>query len=232
MDEQNPAVSMGTSPFFRKAYHNLRNPIVVIKGYAALMLEGCGGELSGDLQEWVSDMKRNSDHLLDLINALAELSCLEAGIKDEKTGDLHLQSILRDLVDSFSQLAEGKKLQVTMILPGSEQPFRGDELLVTKAFRALVHNAFLYTPGEGAVEISLEDSPGEVSLKVKDNGPGIEHPSQVFEGFYRGELPVGTDFKGTGLGLLMARTIAGIYGGSLSLESSPGGSLFTLTLKR
>lgn len=232
MEEHTPPVSMNNSSFFHKAYHNLRNPIVVVKGYTALMLEGCGGELTGDQREWITDMKSNSDYLLDLINSLSELSSLEAGITEEKPVELDLPTMMKGLVRSFSALIREKKLHIDLSLPESIPLFFGNEHLIAKAFRALVHNALLYTPAEGSIEIMLKDSPGEISLLVKDSGPGIEQPSQVFEGFYRGELPMGTDYKGTGLGLLMTKRIVGHQGGSLTLESSREGSLFTLTLKK
>ncbi len=232
MKEHSLPVSMNDSSFFRKAYHNLRNPIVVVKGYTALMLEGCGGELTDDQHEWITDMKRNSDHLLDLINALSELSSLEAGITEEKPAELDLRAMVKEIIGSFSPLIEEKKLRVSTSLLEPLPRYHGDEHLILTAFRALVQNALIYSPNEGAIEISLKSSPERVSLMVKDSGPGVEHPSHIFEGFYRGELPVGTDYKGTGLGLVMARKIADLYGGSLSLESSPEGSLFCLVLKR
>jgi signal transduction histidine kinase len=232
MEDTTARISMNNSTFFRRAFHNLRNPIVVVKGYTALMLDGCGGELTEEQQEWVADMKKNSDHLLELINALSELSFLESGLTDVTPSALDLVSIVKEALKSFSRLIEEKKLQITTFLPDAPLPLTSDELLVTRVFKALIQNAMLYTPLEGSVEIALCEREGEILFSVKDNGPGMEQDWQVFEGFYRGESPVGTDYKGTGLSLLISKTIAERLGGFLACESSSSGSMFTLTLRR
>jgi cell cycle sensor histidine kinase DivJ len=232
-EQKNAIISLNEPVFFRKSFHNLRNPLVVIKGYTSLMLDGCGGDLSEDHKEWVIDMKQNCEHLLTIINTLSELSFIESGIWDEKAEDVDMAALLRDIAKNSEALALSREIGISLVLPESVRPFRCDRNLVTKALENLMNNALLFSPKGGAVELSLSFAGEFLSISVKDTGPGFEEEKlpHVSEGYFQGEeLPDGR--KGTGLGILISRRIAERYGGALAVESTVGeGSRFTMTLK-
>lgn len=233
-EHRNTTISLNQPVFFRKSFHNMRNPLVVIKGYTSLMLDGCGGDLSEDHQEWVVDMKQNCEHLLTIINTLSELSFIESGIWDEKAEDVDMAALLRDIAKNFEAQALSREIKITIAAPENIQSLRCDRSLVTKAVENLMNNALLFSPKGGAVEVSLASAGEFLSISVKDTGPGFEEEKlpHVSEGYFQGEeLPDGR--KGTGLGILISRRIAERYGGALAVESSQGeGSRFTMTLKK
>ncbi|MGV8119840.1 MAG: sensor histidine kinase [Candidatus Xenobiia bacterium LiM19] len=233
-EHKNTTISLNQPVFFRKSFHNLRNPLVVIKGYTSLMLDGCGGDLSEDHKEWVVDMKQNCEHLLTIINTLSELSFIESGIWDEKAEDVDMAALLRDIAKNFEAQALSREIDIAIAAPENIQPLHCGRSLVTKAVENLMNNALLFSPKGGAVELSLSFAGEFLSISVKDTGPGFEEEKLplVLEGYFQGEeLPDGR--KGTGLGILISRRIAERYGGALALESTQGkGSRFTMTLKK
>ncbi|MHC9540839.1 MAG: sensor histidine kinase [Vulcanimicrobiota bacterium] len=233
-EQKNTTISLNQPVFFRKSFHNLRNPLVVIKGYTSLMLDGCGGDLSEDHREWVVDMKQNCEHLLTIINTLSELSFIESGHWDEKAEDVNIAALLRDIAKNFEAQALSREIGISLAIPENVQPLHCDRSLVTRAVENLMSNALLFSPKGGAVELSLTSAGEFLSISVKDKGPGFEEEKlpHVSEGYFQGEeLPDGR--KGTGLGILISRRIAERYGGALAVESTQGeGSRFTMTLKK
>jgi signal transduction histidine kinase len=235
MTDEEPIISLNSSPFFRKAFHDLRNPLVVIKGYTSLMLEGCGGDLTEDQQEWVGDMKRNADHLLDIINALSELSFLEAGITTEKSDSFDVGEALRSVIADMESLAKNRDISLKLILPDRPVTQKADAGLVKKAMHILLHNALRFTGKGGTVEAALTEKKEVIALSVRDSGPGIEEGKipAVLEGFFKGDDRGDDETKGTGLSLLIARRIAELYGGTIEIQSEPEkGSTFVISMKR
>ena len=99
----------------------------------------------------------------------------------------------------------------------------------------LLSNALKFTPKDGKVELSTENllSQHSLSIRVKDNGPGIaaEHLPQIFDRFYRIENPLLQSQSGSGLGLALTRELITLMNGTVSVESEPGaGTQFTITL--
>ncbi|MDQ7825265.1 MAG: HAMP domain-containing sensor histidine kinase [Candidatus Eremiobacteraeota bacterium] len=223
--------SLNKPPFFRKAFHDLRNPLVVIKGYLALMREGCGGDLSEEHREWVDDMRSNSEHLLDLVNTLADLSFLESGIWEEKKTSLDMKEIV---ARSLKELAPMRKnVSTAASFPEKACFYDGDELYITRACRGLIHHGLVYGQEGAAVPVKLRDDPHALSLVVEVPGLVLAEDQQkaICEGFFSGE-PAG-EAKATGLELLIAHMVAANYGGGLVAESAPGkGTSYTLTFVR
>jgi len=232
--EESRIISLNRPVFFRKSFHNLRNPLVVIKGYTSLMLDGCGGDLSEDHREWIVEMKQNCDHLLTIINTLSELSFIESGICDEKAEDVDICALLWEIAADSDARAIPRKIGITADIPEAPLLLRCDRSLVRKAVVNLMDNAVLFSPEGGEVKLSLASEGESLTVSVRDSGPGFEEEKlpQVLEGYFQGEeMPEGC--KGTGLGILISRRIAERYGGSLAVESEQGkGSLFVMTLKR
>lgn len=233
-EQENATISLNQPVFFRKSFHNLRNPLVVVKGYTSLMLDGCGGDLSEDHREWVTEMKQNCEHLLTIINTLSELSFIESGICDEKVEDVDVAALLSDIGKNSEALALSREIGISLVLPESVQPLRCDRSLVTRAVENLLKNAILFSPKGGNVEISVSSTGEFLNISVKDTGPGFDEEKlpHVLEGYFQGEeLPDGR--KGTGLSILISRRIAERYGGTLAVVSTQSeGSRFTIKLKK
>jgi signal transduction histidine kinase len=104
--------------------------------------------------------------------------------------------------------------------------------LLRRCLGNLIDNAVLYG---GSVTIKVDDTPRMLTLRVRDEGPGLPEPEleKVFEPFYRLEGSRSRETGGTGLGLTIARNIAQTYGGDITLRNRPEGGLeAVLTLPR
>jgi signal transduction histidine kinase len=108
---------------------------------------------------------------------------------------------------------------------------RGDPERLRQIFGNLIDNAVKYSPVGGPVEVRVSQSNGEVTVAVRDRGPGIKAADQrvIFEKF--GRVAAGNSKPGSGLGLYIARSIAETHGGTIAVSSAPGrGATFTVTL--
>jgi signal transduction histidine kinase len=117
-------------------------------------------------------------------------------------------------------------------LPASLPLVRGDRERLRQLLLNLLTNAIKYTVAGDEVEVSAAAADGNLSVSVRDHGPGIPFEEQrlIFEKFGRVNLG-GKSTPGAGLGLFIARSIAEAHGGSLVVESEPGaGATFTLRL--
>jgi signal transduction histidine kinase len=129
-------------------------------------------------------------------------------------------------------IAEAAGLGFRLELPEEELVMRTDSMKVRQIVINLVSNALKYTP-EGEVVVELEAADDRMTLHVTDTGPGIApaHAERVFEPFWQVDQSDGRRITGTGLGLAVARELARLLGGDVTLESEVGkGSRFTLTL--
>jgi len=212
-------MSMARPSFFRKAYHNMRNPLVAVKGYAALMLDGCGGDLSDEHREWVEDMRRNCDHLLDIINALSELAYLEAGLTAESREELDVGEALQAFLDDFAPLPEERGVRLERTLPEERLTAFVDRHLLLRALAVVMRNAVAATPPGGAVHVSCADEGARVRFSIRDEGQGLtqEECAALLQGFHQGDG--GEDGpSGTGVGMVLAARIAERFGGAVTVE--------------
>lgn len=121
--------------------------------------------------------------------------------------------------------------QAVSITGTPRAPYPGRPLALKRCLVNLVDNAVKYG---GEAQVTLQDSPTQLTIQVADRGPGIppEQLEQVFEPFFRLESSRARDTGGTGLGLGIARNIARAHGGDLQLENTPGGLAAVLSLPR
>ncbi|HVP47555.1 MAG TPA: ATP-binding protein, partial [Bryobacteraceae bacterium] len=135
---------------------------------------------------------------------------------------------------SMQARADAKRIELECRSP-EDVGYRGDQELIRRLVLNLLENAIRYTPEGGRVQVSLEDSAGELRIRVADTGIGIppEAAPHVFERFYRGDQARSRQNGGFGLGLSIVKWIAESHKGSVELSSQPGlGSTFTVLLHR
>jgi len=141
-----------------------------------------------------------------------------------------LEPLCLEALELGVRLAKGKGVTVSM---GATAPavVQGDAGALRRALLNLIDNAVKYTPAGGSVVISLERTADGVALVVEDTGIGIDPADarRIFEPFVRLDAGRSRDTGGSGLGLAIARSIVLAHGGTLEVESRPGGgSRFTI----
>jgi heavy metal sensor kinase len=211
--------------------HDLRSPITRMRGIAETTLTG---PQEIDLyREMGFSVIEESDRLTEMINTILEIAQAESGLLDIQPAPVDLQEVLRNAIDLFEPVAQGKQIELNLELPGDPLVLFGDKNRLQRVVANLIDNAIKYTPPGGDVTCRACAGPDQITVEICDSGPGIspEEAGRIFNRFYRGEKSRST--PGNGLGLSLAQTIVEAHAGTLSVESGPdGGSVFRVRLPR
>jgi two-component system sensor histidine kinase CiaH len=146
---------------------------------------------------------------------------------------LDLTAHVRKAQERAAVLAASKSLSLNVRVPDTAVHVRADAVAIDRLPLILLDNAVKYTAPGGRCEIELEKSENEAHIVVRDSGVGIEtgELELVFERFHRSDQARSPEIPGAGLGLSIARWIAGVHGGSIQAASKLGvGSEFLVTL--
>jgi signal transduction histidine kinase len=221
--------------FLANMSHEIRTPLTAILGFAEMLRDPACGE--SDRRLHVETIDRNSQHLLQLVNDVLDLSKLEAKqlLVDEQPADL--EGVVRDVVAFLQPVAHGKGLGLVVEAIG-ELPslLRTDGGRVRQILLNLVGNAIKFTTqGSVTVRVAMADvamAPW-FTIAVVDTGIGIaaDRLPNLFEPFVQADSSTSRRFGGTGLGLSISRRLANVLGGNVAVVSESGnGSTFTLAL--
>jgi signal transduction histidine kinase/CheY-like chemotaxis protein len=222
--------------FLASVSHDLRTPMNGILGLSELLLQT---PLQGRQHEWVEMIHQSGQTLLTLINDVLDLSRIEASGVELLIAPLDPRLMVEEVALLVAERAQRKGLELSWRLaPGLPTEILGDVGRLKQILLNLLGNAVKFTE-RGAVLLRLfgapTSDPGVVSLtfEVQDSGPGIplEQQAMIFEPFRQLHDTQRPRQAGSGLGLSIARQLAELMNGTLTLESAPGqGSCFRLTL--
>ncbi|WP_372882030.1 ATP-binding protein [Psychromonas sp.] len=211
--------------------HELRTPLNVLLGYAQLLERD--QDLAAKHREMIAIVKRNGEHLADLIEGLLEISKIEAGRMTLQRDEINLKVILQQLVDMFQMQASKKGIEffyercnnLPDYVATDKQRFR--QILIN-----LISNAIKYTE-RGAVTFKVFYRNEVALFSIIDTGVGIAKADQalIFKPFEQIRNAHTQAIGGTGLGLTISRSLAELMGGEITLSSVIGqGSTFNLRL--
>jgi signal transduction histidine kinase len=209
--------------------HELRSPMAAVIG-AARTLQARWRELQPDQREsFLALIGDETTRLAALIGDVLDTSRIDAGTFSFRFSDVDVAALVRDMV---STAAYGQD-EVPIVVEATPDVavVRGDPERLRQIFGNLIDNAVKYSPVGGPVEVRVSQFNGEVTVSVRDRGPGIHAADQrvIFEKF--GRVAAGNSKPGSGLGLYIARSIAETHGGTIAVLSAPGrGATFTVTL--
>jgi two-component system, NtrC family, sensor kinase len=220
------------SQFLANMSHELRTPLNGIQGYVELILDGIYGEVPEKIREVLELVQKSAQRLLSLINAVLDLSKIEAGQFTLSLVDYSMQGVVQTVFTAVEPLAAAKRLALKVAVAPDLSVGKGDEQRITQVLLNLVGNAIKFTEvGEVGVRVTLAN--GAFVVAVSDTGFGISAADQqkVFEEFQQADGSSTRQKGGTGLGLTIAKRIIEMHGGRIWVESSLGtGSTFWFTL--
>ncbi len=219
------------SEFLRLASHELRGPAATLTGYLSMIADESLGPIPQQLRPVVPVLQAKARQISLLANEMVEAARLEDRRLQLKRKRVDLRELVRRTVQLAGATATAKhKLRFDDTV-GHELWVMGDLMRLEIVINNLVDNAIKYSPRGGDVITALSIDDKLALVQVSDKGIGIaaEDMSRLFVRFSRlGEL---ADVPGTGLGLYLARELARLHGGDISVVSTPGqGSEFTLSL--
>lgn len=225
------------SDFVSTVSHELRTPMTVIKGHTDLLLAGAVGPVSPMQTNFLQAVKRNTDRMNTLVSDLLTHSRIETGrmAVSMQANYYDISEIVDGVVQTLRSLAEQKNQLLSLTLAADLPEVLVDRDRTVQVLTNLVSNAIKYTPNGGRiiVNVSSNADAGMVQVDVTDNGIGIAEKDQekLFTPFYRSDNAEAKMQEGTGLGLVIARSLVELQGGQLWLNSKLGeGTTFSFTM--
>lgn len=226
------------SEFMSRMSHDIRTPMNAIIGMTAI-----AGKYLED-HERVADclgkITVSSKHLLSLVNDVLDMSKIESGKIDLAEEEINLSDLIANLVTMIRPSIDQKKHNFNVHIANVEhEHVIGDSMRIQQIFMNILGNAVKYTPPGGDIEMEINEKAssaygyGCYEFIFRDNGIGMsrEFQEKMFEPFSRAEDSMVTKTEGTGLGMTIARNIARMMDGDISVESTPGkGSQFVVIL--
>ncbi|MCK6391364.1 MAG: ATP-binding protein [Azonexus sp.] len=222
--------NLAKSSFLANMSHEIRTPLNAITGMAHLMrragLEAAQAERLGNIEV-------AGRHLLDIVNAILDLSKIEAGKLMLERTEVYPEAIMANVVSMLAERARDKQLSLQVDCPASPQVWLGDATRLQQALLNYAANAIKFTEhGQVSLSLTIEaetDTDALLVFSVKDTGIGIEPAAlaRLFSSFEQADNSTSRKYGGTGLGLAITRKLAELMGGEVGVSSVPGqGSRF------
>jgi PAS domain S-box-containing protein len=218
--------------FLYHVTHELRTPLTNIHAYAETLTKP-GFDDEQTRKECYNVLISETERLSHLVEDILNISQLEVGSARLNAGEVDLARLIRQMVQDNLGRADEKHIDLTLTLPPKVPKLSGDKQRLSVLLSNLIGNALKYTPEGGKVSVNVEIVDQRVTIAVADTGIGIapEDQPQVFEKFFRAASEQVQTIAGTGLGLTLAREVARLHGGDITLTSELGqGSTFTVEL--
>ncbi len=228
------------SEFISIVSHELRTPLTAIKNAMDIILSGKAGEMTENIERFVSMGKRNAVRLSGIINDLLDISKIEAGKMDFKFELTHIEPVIEYVKNNLTEVAKEKELTLKYTPSEESVEIYADSNRLEQVLTNLVSNAIKFTPSAGTIEISSRvinarelqyDHCFEEDIKklqgnylqvcVEDQGIGIERKdlNHVFDKFAQIENSLSRQVGGSGLGLPIARQLMESHNGAIWCDS-------------
>ncbi len=218
------------SEFLSRMSHELRTPMNAILGFGQLLKMDTKEDNPESRKNFVDQILKAGNHLLELINEVLDLSRIESGTMTLSIEGIAVNDLIEEVLVLINPLAETRNIDVSNRIPESENlVIQADRTRVKQILLNLLSNAVKYNKEYGSVSLGgFKTDEDTIRLQVTDTGKGIplEKQMELFEPFQRlGEENSG--IEGTGIGLTITKRLVELMGGSIHLESEEGkGSTF------
>jgi CheY-like chemotaxis protein len=224
------AANVAKSTFLANMSHEIRTPLAAISGMAYLLRRS---QLSARQDDWLVKLETASTHLLELVDAVLDLSCIEAGRLVLEASEVNVGRIAADVVSALSETATARGLSLSIQARPLPHGLIGDPARLQQALLNLAGNAVKFTQRGGVtlcISCTHEDADTAVlRWEVQDSGIGVaaECLPRLFDAFEQADNSSTRRYGGTGLGLAIVQQLARLMGGSAGATSTPGvGSCF------
>ncbi|MCZ6634981.1 MAG: hybrid sensor histidine kinase/response regulator [bacterium] len=231
--------------FLHGMSHEIRTPLGHITGFSEI-LESTLENLTEKQVRYLGNIQKAAIRLLNMFDNMLEYSDLSSGGVYLSPSDFLVSGCLAKVREVYQDAAGAKSITIDIQTPENLE-VHADETVCQKVLSLLLDNAIGFSPQDTTVTLNAEskdaldvtlastlDAPGPwLHLSVSDKGPGIpaEDQERIFNLFEQADGSLSRQHEGTGLGLALAKNLAKIHGGALTLDSTPGeGSTFTLVI--
>lgn len=221
--------------FLANMSHELRTPLNAILAFSGTLQEQLLDSLTKKQINYLQNIEKSGQHLLNLINDILDLSKIEAGKMDLIIEPIFVKEVCQSSLNFVKQLASKKHLKIVLDLESTIVDFYGDNLRLKQILVNLLSNAIKFTPDGGKLGLMVVSEPKKevVLFTVWDTGIGIAEAdmTKLFQSFVQIDSGLSRRYEGTGLGLALVRRLTEMHGGSISVASEVDkGSHFTVSL--
>ncbi len=233
------AANRAKSEFVSRMSHELRTPLNAMLGFAQLLGLDRDPALSARQLDWTQRIQRAGWHLLEMINETLELARIESGTVELSLAPVALEPLLAGCLELVAANAAERGIAVAHAIDADAQGVIADALRLKQVLTNLLSNAVKYNRDGGALAVTARRVPAHgdeagdsVEVAVSDSGLGLtpEQLASLFQPYNRLGRE-GSDIEGTGIGLVISRSLAELMGGTLTASSEAGvGAIFTLRL--
>ncbi len=221
--------------------HELKQPMTSMRGYTDLLASGAAGELSETQHSFLETIRSNVNRMNSLVSGLLDISRIESGRIRINLSDVSVEQMIEEALRTIRQQIEEKEQQLAVEVAPDLPLVRGDRERLVQILTNLVSNAYKYTPSGGRITVQAQPTGaagdgtrnGFVMCSVTDTGVGMSPQDQerLFTKYFRSEDPAVRSESGTGLGLVITKSLVELQGGEIWVESEQGqGSTFAFTI--
>ena len=231
------AANIAKTTFLNHMSHDIRTPMNAIVGFTDIALK-----LKPDrkVENYLKKIRQSSEYLMTLMNDVLDISRIESGKLEYKPVPVDLG----DMVNTVLSIARGYKENRDLIFTVSTEKLKNpcvmaDELRIREVLLNIISNAVKFTKDGGTISFAAESRPGKdkqhiiVRFRISDTGIGMSEEFQIriFDEFSQENNGARTSYKGTGLGMAIAKRYVDLMGGKIEVSSRQGvGSTFTVEI--
>ncbi|MDG6243776.1 MAG: ATP-binding protein [Methanolobus sp.] len=209
--------------FVANITHELKTPLISIKGYSEVIYEGLLGELDEKQKQCMKIIVSNSERLEHLIESLLNMNSLYFE-KYHVFSPIHLKDVLDGAINSLSMRMEEKKISINKVYPQELSLVYGNCEFLKCLFVYVLDNSIKFSPQDSEILISIRQTERCLYVDISDHGIGIPENcmDRIFERFYQVDGSATRIYGGNGLGLYLAKNIAELHSGTIEVESEEG----------
>ena len=212
--------------------HEFRTPLTSLRMAIHLCLEQLVGPLTEKQSDLLHAAREDCERLQAMVDDILDLSRIKAGEVEMHRRPTSVAALVHNAMEAHRAAAELQKVRLCASIADGDDQVMADPERLGLVFSNLISNAIRHTPSGGAIDVRVQPNNGLIRFEVADTGEGIpqEHQRHIFERYYR--VP-GSNSKGAGLGLSIAKEMVEAHGGEIGVESEPGrGSTFWFTVPK
>ena len=212
--------------------HEFRTPLTSLRMAIHLCLEQLVGPLTEKQSDLLHAAREDCERLQAMVDDILDLSRIKAGEVEMHRRPTSVAALVHSAMEAHRAAAELQKVRLCASIADGDDQVMADPERLGLVFSNLISNAIRHTPSGGAIDVRVQPNNGLIRFEVADTGEGIpqEHQRHIFERYYR--VP-GSNSKGAGLGLSIAKEMVEAHGGEIGVESEPGrGSTFWFTVPK
>lgn len=207
--------------FLSNLSHELKTPLISIKGYSELLDEEVLGSLNDKQKKAMDAIVRNSARLKRLIDSLLFLNIVNAGKAKYKFDPVSLKELVDQALYSLDAQIKQSRIKVDCNVSSCEPMIRADQDYMPQVLLHIIENSIKFTAAGGSLSIDVKREADHLHMQVKDTGIGISQAQlgEIFKKFYQIDGSITRRYGGTGLGLYICKTIIDAHSGQIWIES-------------